>query len=157
MNEAYSSLSTRSELRTGPHLTLEIAKHEHRQIALLLIALAIPWLVYTRLYFWLQPRHLTVDGGFFMYFFNKPDPSCGLTRTFAWMWRGDLLHAVAVYPLGPIVFLGTLLAVGWAVGVLVFGRAVRLWLSRNQWRALTITLVVALALNWASKLIWLGM
>ena len=157
MNAANSSLSTRSEPETGSHLTLESATHEHLQIALLLLGLAIPWLIYTRLYFWLQPRHLTVDGGFFMYFFNKPDPSCGLTRTFAWMWRGDLLHAVAVYPLGPVVFLGTLLAVGWALGVLVFGRAVRLWLSRKQWRALIITLVIALALNWASKLIWLGM
>ena len=92
-----------------------------------------------------------------MYFFNKPDPSCGLTRTFAWMWRGDLLHAVAVYPLGPVVFLGTLVAVGWALGALVFGRAMWLWLSRSQWWALIITLVIALALNWASKLIWLGM
>ena len=80
-----------------------------------------------------------------MYVFNKPDPGCGLTRTFAWMWRGDLLHAVAVYPLGPVVVLGTLLAVCWAIGVLVFGRAVRLWLSGKQWRAFIITLVIALA------------
>jgi len=157
MNAAYSSLSTRSGPRPGPHLTIGPAKREHRQIALLLLAFAIPWLIYTRMYFWLQPRHLTIDGGFFMYFFNKPDPSCGLTRTFAWMWRGDLLHAAAVYPLGPVVFLGTLLAVCWAIGVLVFGRAMWLLLSGNQWRALIITLVIALALNWASKLIWLGM
>ena len=40
----------------------------------------MPWLAYTRLYFFLQPRHLTFDGGW-MYIFNKPDPTCGLTRT----------------------------------------------------------------------------
>lgn len=157
MNTAHSSLPIRSGPSLGPHLTVGPAKREHRQVALLLLALAIPWLIYTRMYFWLQPRHLTVDGGFFMYFFNKPDPSCGLTRTFAWMWRGDLVHAVAVYPLGPVVVLGTILAVCWALGVLVIRRAVRLQLSANQWRALIITLVIALALNWASKLIWLGM
>lgn len=157
MNAAHSSLSTRPGPRSGPHLTIGPAKREHRQVALLLLGFAIPWLVYTRMYFWLQPRHLTIDGGFFMYFFNKPDPSCGLTRTFAWMWRGDLLHAVAVYPLGPVVVLGTLLAVFWALGVLVFERAIWLRLSGSQWRALVITFVIALALNWASKLIWLGM
>lgn len=157
MNAVYSSLSTRSAPRPRPHLTIGPARRDHRQIALLLLAFAIPWLIYTRLYFWLQPRHLTVDGGFFMYFFNKPDPSCGLTRTFAWMWRGDLLHAVAVYPLGPLVVLGTILAVGWAVAILVFGRAVSFWLSSVQWRVLIATLVIALAINWTAKLIWLGM
>ena len=157
MNSASSSVSTRSGPRTGPHLTVGPATRDNRQVAWLLLAFAIPWLVYTRMYFWLQPRHLTVDGGLFMYLFNKPDPSCGLTRTFAWMWRGDLLHAVAVYPLGPAVFLGTILAVCWAIGVLVLGRAARLQMSGNQWRALIVTLVIALALNWTSKLLWLGM
>jgi hypothetical protein len=56
-----------------------------------------------------------------------------------------------------VVFLGTILAVCWALGVLVLGRAVRARLSGNQWRALIIILVIALGLNWASKLIWLGM
>jgi hypothetical protein len=126
-------------------------------VALVLVGLAIPWLVYTRMYFFLQPRHMTFDGGLLMWALNKPDPTCGLTRTFAWMWRGDLLHAMAVYPLGPLVVLGTILAVCWAVAVLLLGRRVGLWLSRVEWRALIVILVVALALNWASKLIWLGM
>ncbi len=126
-------------------------------VALILVGLAIPWLVYTRMYFYLQPRHLTFDGGIFMWAFNKPDPTCGLTRTFAWMWRGDLLHAAAVYPIGPLVVLGTVLAVCWALAVLFLGRTLKLWLKRDEWRVLIVILVVALALNWASKLIWLGM
>jgi hypothetical protein len=109
------------------------------------------------LYFFLQPRHLTFDGGLLMWAFNKPDPTCGLTRTFAWIWRGDLLHAVAVYPLGPLIVFGTVGAICWAAAVLLSGRTVGLQLSRVEWRALILIGVVALALNWASKLIWLGM
>ena len=124
---------------------------------MLLLALALPWLAYTRLYFWLHPRHLTFDGGLFMWFFNKPDPTCGLTRTFAWMWRADLVHAVSVYPLGPLVFSGTILVVLWALAVLTLGRVARIWLTGGQWRVIVAVSVIALSLNWASKLIWLGM
>ena len=138
-------------------LTFQPARNEDRVIAFVLLGLAIPWLVYTRLYFFLQPRHLTFDGGLLMWAFNKPDPTCGLTRTFAWMWRGDLLHAVSVYPLGPLVVLGTIAAVVWGLAVLLFRRAGRFWLSKIEWRVLIVVLVIALALNWASKLIWLGM
>ncbi len=92
-----------------------------------------------------------------MYLTGKPDPGCGLTRTFAWMWRGDLFHAVSVYPLGPLVFAGTILVVFWALAVLVLGRVARIWLSGGQWRVLIAVSLIALALNWASKLIWLGM
>ena len=48
-----------------------------------------------------------------MWYFNKPDPFCGGTRTFAWMWRGDLGRAVAVYPLGPLLFVTTVGLVVW--------------------------------------------
>lgn len=140
-----------------PVLAVTAAYRDDRLIAAVLLTLALPWLAYTRLYFFLQPRHLTYDGGLFMWLLNKPDPTCGLTRTFAWMWRGDLVHAVSVYPLGPLVFVGTVLVVLWSLGVLAFGRAARLSLSSTQWRVLIGTAVVALSLNWASKLIWLGM
>lgn len=122
-----------------------------------MLALAIAWLIYTRLYFWLHPRHLTFDPSLFMYLTGKPDPSCGLTRTFAWMWRGDLARAVAVYPLGPLMFIATvLLAVYWA-GVVVSGRSIPIRLPSRVQRAIVIVAVIALGLNWASKLIWLGM
>lgn len=128
-----------------------------RTLALTMLSLAIPWLIYTRLYFFLQPRHLTFDGGFFMTYFNKPDPFCGLTRTFAWVWRGDLLHAVSVYPLGPLVFLGTIAAVVYSTSVLAGGRSLRIVLTPAAMWTMVILGLVALALNWASKLIWLGM
>ena len=143
--------------RRGQYVFVTSADRADRQIAALLLALALPWLTYTRLYFWLHPRNLTLDGGVLMWLFNKPDPACGLTRTFAWMWRGDLSHAVSVYPLGPLVFVGTILVVSWALAVLLLGRAAHLSLSRTHWRALIALSAIALALNWTAKLIWLGM
>ncbi len=92
-----------------------------------------------------------------MTYFKKPDPFCGLTRTFAWMWRGDLLHAVSVYPLGPLVFLGTIAAVVYSASVLASGRSLRVALTPAVMWTIGIVGVVALALNWASKLMWLGM
>jgi hypothetical protein len=133
------------------------ANRQERLTAAGLLGLALAWLTYTRLYFWLHPRHLTFDPSAFMYITGKPDPSCGLTRTFAWMWRGDLSRSVAVYPLGPIIFVATLvLAVYWAA-ILLSGQSLRYRLSRRVQRGVVIITLVALGLNWASKLVWLGM
>jgi Protein of unknown function (DUF2752) len=108
MPESLAHISARSEPSFRAPLTaVAPATSGDRWLAWTLLGIALPWLVYTRLYFFLQPRHLTYDGSAFMWLFNKPDPSCGLTRTFAWMWRGDLGRAVAVYSLGPLVFLAT--------------------------------------------------
>ena len=92
-----------------------------------------------------------------MWLFNKPDPGCGLTRTFAWTWRGDLWQVVWVYPLGPLLFVGTVFVVLYSFGVLIGGRAMRLALSRSQWGVLIAVGVVALGMNWMAKLVWLGM
>ena len=128
-----------------------------RWLAWTLLGIALPWLAYTRLYFFLHPRHLTFDGGGFMWLFNKPDPSCGLTRTFAWMWRGDLDRAVAVYPLGPLVFVATVGLAVYAVVVLLGGRAVHINPSPSTVRRVLLVGFVALGLNWIAKLAWLGM
>ncbi len=61
-----------------------------------------------------------------MHLTGRPDPVCGLTRTFAWMWRGDVAHAVAVYPLGPLAFAARFPLLGYAAWILVSGRALRL-------------------------------
>ena len=121
------------------------------------LGLLLAWFSYTKLYFFLHPLGLTFAPSLFMYLTGKPDPGCGLTRTFAWMWRGDLGRAVAVYPLGPLVFL---LAAGFAVDLgigVLGGRQLRLRLPRSTWRAIIAVSVGAVAVNWAAKLIWLGM
>jgi hypothetical protein len=119
-------------------------------------AIAVGWLTYTRLYFFLHPRHLTFDPSPFMYLTGRPDPSCGLTRTFAWMWRGDIGRAVAVYPLGPLVFIATFVILAYSIAVIA-GRPIRLSLSPRVQRRIVIGALLALGLNWATKLIWLGM
>jgi len=119
-------------------------------------AIALGWLTYTRFYFWLHPRHLTFDPSLFMYLSGKPDPSCGLTRTFAWMWRGDIGRAVAVYPLGPVFFIATFAILAYAI-LVVTGRSLRFNLSPALQRAIVVGALIALGLNWAAKLIWLGM
>jgi len=126
-------------------------------LALTFLGLGIPWLLYTRLYFFLQPRHLTLDGGPFMQYLHKPDPFCGGTRTFAWMWRGDVGRALGVYPLGPFLFIVTVAFVGYGLYVLATRRAVQINLSARMVFGLVVVGIVALGLNWTAKLLWLGM
>jgi hypothetical protein len=140
----------------GPLVEVAQTGRTERMATGALLAFALLWLIYTRLYFWLQPHHLTVDGPF-MYLTGKPDPGCGLTRTFAWMWRGDLTHAVLVYPLGPLIFIGTVGFVAYSVAVIIGGRSLRPALSRASQRNIVVVAVAALALNWAAKWFWLGM
>jgi Protein of unknown function (DUF2752) len=137
--------------------TIVLAASGNRALAMTLLGVAVPWLAYTRLYFFLHPRHLTFDGGLWMWIFNKPDPTCGLTRTFAWMWRGDLGHAVAVYPLGPLVFLATFVLASYGLAVLVTGRALQLHIPVVIAHRLVLVGLVLVGLNWIAKLAWLGM
>lgn len=155
MNEL-SDLATRRPVFSAPLVALARAGRNERIGATSLLALVVSWLTYTRSYFWLQPRHLTFDG-LFMYITGKPDPACGLTRTFAWMWRGDLAHAVVVYPLGPLIFVATVALAAYLVAVIVTGRSLRVRLSPFTQRTIVIVALAALGLNWTAKLIWLGM
>ena len=144
-------------VRSSPlRARIDRAGASDRSSAALILALGIAWLTYTRLYFWLHPRGLTAAPSLFMHVTGRPDPLCGLTRTFAWMWRGDLVHAVAVYPLGPLAFAASFPLLGYAVAVLVSGRALRLEIPQAVRRAALLALVGAVALNWTAKLIWLG-
>ncbi len=135
---------------------IDRATSSDRSSAAVILALGIAWLTYTRLYFWLHPRGVTVAPSLFMHLTGRPDPLCGLTRTFAWMWRGDLAHAVAVYPLGPLAFAASFPLVGYAAAVLVSGYALRAEMPRTVRRVTVVVVVVAVALNWTAKLIWLG-
>jgi uncharacterized protein DUF2752 len=158
MPESLARTSAQSAPKHAPlHAAVAPATSGDRRVAWMLLGIGLPWLAYTRLYFFLHPRHLTFDGGAFMWYFNKPDPFCGGTRTFAWMWKGDVGRAVAVYPLGPLLFVATLALVVYAVIVLFSGRAVHLNLSPATARFVLLVGVVALGLNWIAKLAWLGM
>jgi Protein of unknown function (DUF2752) len=114
------------------------------------------WLLYTRVYFALQAAHLSMPPCPFYYVTGHPCPFCGGTRSFAYMWRGDLADAVRLYPLGPALFAGTLIGV---IGLLASVTSKRRWLprlTRMQWQLLGVFLLSALALNWALKVFVLG-
>jgi hypothetical protein len=114
------------------------------------------WLVYTRFYWSLQATHLTFPPCPFYYLTGHPCPFCGGTRSFAYMWQGDLSDAVRLYPLGPAMFAGTMAAVaGLAAGV-VTGHTWSPRLSSKQWRILAVAAIGAVAVSWALKLVVLG-
>ena len=140
-----------------PSLNLVPVDRGGRVMDGLLLVFALSWLTYTAAYFVLHPRGLTFDPSLFMYLTGKPDPACGLTRTFAWMWRGDVVNAVLVYPLGPVLFVATILATVNSAASVIAGKTLRIEMSRRDIRIGLILLLVAFGANWAAKLIWLGM
>ena len=114
------------------------------------------WLAYTRIYWVISAGHMTLPPCPFYYLTGHPCPFCGGTRSFAYMWQGDIADAVRLYPLGPALFAGTL------AGVVALGAGIatgRTWtpnLSSLQWRLIIIGVVSAVAISWALKLFILG-
>ena len=121
-----------------------------------LLAGLLVWLAYTRVFFLLQAAHLTAPPCPFYYFTGHPCPFCGGTRSFAYMWQGDLADSVRLYPLGPALFAGTFVAAAGLVLGAVSGRTWTPRLTRAQWRALAIGAVSAVLLSWALKVFVLG-
>ena len=120
------------------------------------LAALVLWLAYTRIFFLLQAAHLSAPPCPFYYFTGHPCPFCGGTRSFAYMWQGDMSDSVRLYPLGPALFSGTFVAAaGLAVGV-VSGRTWTPRFTRAQWRALAIGAISAVLLSWTLKVFVLG-
>ena len=116
----------------------------------------LTWLLYTRVFWILQAAHLSAPPCPFYYLTGHPCPFCGGTRSFAYMWRGDISDAVRLYPLGPAMFAGSLVAVG---GLLAGAASGRTWtprLSAKQWRLVWIGAGSALLISWALKVFVLG-
>jgi hypothetical protein len=114
------------------------------------------WLTYTRIYFLLQGAHLAAPPCPFYYLTGHPCPFCGGTRSFAYMWQGDLADSVRLYPFGPALFVGTFVA---AAGLAVGAATGRMWMphfTHPQWRGLVIGAVSAILLSWALKVFVLG-
>jgi Protein of unknown function (DUF2752) len=135
-------------------LTRAVPAERMRDLALL--AGLLVWLAYTRIYFLLQAAHLTAPPCPFFYLTGHPCPFCGGTRSFAYMWEGDLADAVRLYPLGPLLFAGTLAGVAGLVAGAVTGRTWVPRLTGLQWRVLAIGVVSAVAVSWTLKVFILG-
>src|SRR5713101_6052978 len=109
------------------------------------------WLLYTRLYWAMHAAHLSMPPCPFYYLTGHPCPFCGGTRSFAFMWQGDIANAVRLYPLGPALFAGSIAGVfGLTLG-LVSGRTWSLRLSSMQWRLVAFGVVTLVAMSWALK------
>jgi hypothetical protein len=135
-------------------LTRAAAADRLRDVALL--GALLVWLLYTRMFFVLQAAHLSAPPCPFYYLTGHPCPFCGGTRSFAYMWQGDLANAVRLFPLGPLFFAGTLAgAAGLAAGAMT-GRTWTPRLTGMQWRLLGVGAASAIAISWALKVFVLG-
>lgn len=114
------------------------------------------WLAYTRLFWALQALHLTMPPCPFYFLTGHPCPFCGGTRSFAYMWQGDIADSVRLYPLGPALFAGTVAGVGALAAALATGRTWTPRLSSRQWVLLSITAASLVAFSWALKVFVLG-
>jgi hypothetical protein len=135
-------------------LTRAVRADRMRDIALL--AGLVLWLAYTRVFFGLQAAHLTAPPCPFFYLTGHPCPFCGGTRSFAYMWQGDLADSVRLFPLGPAFFAGTFVGVAGLAAGAVSGRTWTPRLTRMQWRVLAISVGSAVVMSWALKVFVLG-
>jgi hypothetical protein len=135
-------------------LTRAVRADRMRDIALL--AGLVLWLAYTRVFFALQAAHLAAPPCPFFYLTGHPCPFCGGTRSFAYMWQGDLADSVRLFPLGPAFFAGTFVGVAGLAAGAVTGRTWTPRLTRMQWRVLAIGVGSAVVMSWALKVFVLG-
>ena len=135
-------------------LTRAIPSDRLRDLGVLAALLA--WLVYTRIYWVLQAAHIAAPPCPFYYLTGHPCPFCGGTRSFAYMWQGDLANAVRLYPLGPALFAGTFVAVAGLAGGIVTGRTWVAQITALQWRLIAVAAVTTVALSWGLKVFVLG-
>lgn len=142
-------------MRTMP-VSLTRAMPQDRVRELTVLGALVVWLLYTRIWFVLQAAHLVAPPCPFYYLTGHPCPFCGGTRSFAYMWRGDIADAVRLYPLGPALFVGTVVGVAGLAGSVVSGRRWVPRLTGVQWRLLGVFLISVLLLNWALKVLVLG-
>jgi hypothetical protein len=123
---------------------------------LTILAALVLWLVYTRVFWALQALHLTMPPCPFYFITGHPCPFCGGTRSFAFMWQGDIASSVRLYPLGPALFAGTVAGIGALAAGLASGRTWTPRFRRAQWILLGIAAAGTLMVSWALKVFVLG-
>ena len=135
-------------------LSRAVAGDRMRDLGLMLGLVA--WLLYTRMYFVLHASHIAMPACPFFYLTGHPCPFCGGTRSFAYMWQGDMADAVRLYPLGPLFFAGSILTTVGLASSALSGRRWSIKLSPRQWQILAMGVVIAITLSWALKVFVLG-
>ncbi|HET7380687.1 MAG TPA: DUF2752 domain-containing protein [Gaiellales bacterium] len=139
-----------------PQMAIARAAAGDRMRYLGLMAGLLLWLTYTRLYWVLHTSHVAMPTCPFFLLTGHPCPFCGGTRSFAYMWQGDLADAVRLYPLGPAFFVGSLLGTAGLASGAITGRTWSVNLTSAQWKLLSVGAASALAVSWALKWFVLG-
>ena len=121
-----------------------------------LIGGLVLWLAYTRVYWALHVGHWVLPPCPFFYLTGHPCPFCGGTRSFAYMWEGDIANSVRLYPLGPALFAGSVVGVVGLAAGMVSGRSWSLDFSPRQWRLVGIWVVAWVGLSWAVTVVVRG-
>jgi hypothetical protein len=130
------------------------AESRFRDITLLF--LLVGWLAYTRVFWVLSAGHMTLPACPFFLITGHPCPFCGGTRSFASMWQADVVKAARFHPLGPVLFAGTVVAVGLLASGVASGRSWQLRLGRDVRKTGVALIVAAFVVSWTLKLFWLG-
>src|SRR5256885_2794738 len=110
------------------------------------------WMAYTRLFWPLSTVHATLPACPFLTLTGHPCPFCGGTRSFAYMWNGNLSHSAALYPLGPLMFVTTLTAIPALLAAVVTNRTLEWRFAPSLRRGLFVAGCLPLAVSWSLKL-----
>jgi uncharacterized protein DUF2752 len=134
------------------HVALVRASAEARLRNALTLGGLLLWLTYTRFFWPLKSMHTTLPACPFLTITGHPCPFCGGTRSFAYMWDGHVDRAALLYPLGPLLFAGTLVAVPVLAIALLWGRDLEVRVPDQLRRAAFGAGLGVLAVSWALKL-----
>jgi hypothetical protein len=134
------------------HVAVVKAGSEARLRNVLLLVGLVLWMLYTRVYWSLHAMHLGLPQCPFLAITGHPCPFCGGTRSFAFMWNGRVSSAAALYPLGPVLFVGTVVAIPLLALAVLADRDLTVRLPDRLRRPLIGCAAGALAVSWALKL-----
>jgi Protein of unknown function (DUF2752) len=133
-------------------LTLVRADRDVRLRNLVLLVGLVAWMAYTRFFWPAQAIHATLPACPFLTLTGHPCPFCGGTRSFAYMWQGSLSHSAALYPLGPLMFVGTLIAIPVLFAAVVTDRTLEWRFAPSLRKVLYVAGCLPLAVSWSLKL-----
>jgi Protein of unknown function (DUF2752) len=134
------------------HVAVVRAGAEARLRNALVLAGLVLWLAYTKVFWPLQSMHATLPACPFLAITGHPCPFCGGTRSFASMWDGSVSRAALLYPLGPLLFVGTLVAIPVLAVALLWNRDLDVRIPDQARRAMIGAGLGVLAVSWALKL-----
>jgi hypothetical protein len=126
------------------------ARPPDRTRNLVLVGALTAWMLCTRFYVVLHGAHATLPANPLYTFTGVPCPLCGGTRGFAYLWRGDLGHAMLLHPLASALFGGTIVAIAAFALALATGRDIRM--PKPAFRVALAVGAMALVASWALKL-----